>query len=429
MNLRYQIDDIPEFKDLILIGLQWFVVILPIIIIVSKILGLAFNMPYNEQIVYIEKICFIIALSLFSQVLFGHKLPMISGPATVLLAGILASKAYSYDSIYTSIIICGLFVSCLSLTRFMNQVLLIFTSNVVATVLILIAFVVLPSIIELIMTPFGYSDFINILFAILFIMLMFALEKNSKGIWKSSVILLSLIIGTTIYYLLTPSGVNMEKAFQMDLVGNFFKNMTLNLDFNVGLIVSFFICFIGLTINDMGSIQSVNTILNTQNQSKRLKRGVFITGIMNSVSGLFGVVGPVNFSLSPGIIAITSSASRYILLVTALLLFILSISPFLLALIGNIPSIIIGCIFFYVMCSQVASGLSVVFGQHHYSFRDGVVIGCSILTGTAISFMPLSNTGTIPDLINPIVTNGFVMGILICLIMEHLIYKKKDNLL
>ena len=56
VQFKHKLDDVPPFGEMLLLGLQWFTIVVPILIIVGKIVaGLHFADP-AEQIIYIQKI-------------------------------------------------------------------------------------------------------------------------------------------------------------------------------------------------------------------------------------------------------------------------------------------------------------------------------------------------------------------------------------
>lgn len=56
-------------------------------------------------------------------------------------------------------------------------------------------------------------------------------------------------------------------------------------------------------------------------------------------------------------------------------------------------------------------------------FDGGVVVGFSLMVALLLSFAPKEALNSIPALIRPIVGNGFVMGVITVLILEHLIFR------
>lgn len=424
MTLKYELNEIPPWRELILLGLQWLVITIPTIIIVGKVVaGLHFSDPL-EQTIYLQKLFFVTAITLLAQIYWGHGLPLIVGPASVLLVGIVASQGSSIDSIYSSIMVGGLVLAILSFTGLFVYLKALFTSRVVACTLILIAFTLTPMIINLITTTTeGGSGFSNIVFALVFIFSVFIANRFLTGIWKSTLIIWAILIGTLLFNFFFPAqiGENSMSSY----VSNFFRDFTIQISLEPGIIISFLICFLALAINDLGSIQSVSEMIQPDNQEKRITRGIILTGLGNIFSGFFGVIGSVNFSLSPGVIATTKCASKYTLVPMALGLLSLAFFPTVITFIGSIPAVVTGSILVYIMSSQIAAGLSIAFNEMgEFTFEHGLVMGLSLMLSIVISFLPSEVLNTFPTVFRPILGNGFVVGVVSVLIMEHLIFKR-----
>jgi xanthine/uracil permease len=210
------------------------------------------------------------------------------------------------------------------------------------------------------------------------------------------------------------------------LGGLFFDNLVTRWSFEGGVLVSFLLCFLALSINDLGSIQSMKEMLNPSHMPMRINRGITFTGLANIFAGFLGIVGPVNFSLSPGVITVTRSASRFTLIPASILLCLLSFSPLLISFLGNIPSAVIGGSLIYILYFQIAAGKNIAFrSREDLSLENTIVIGIPVLTGIIVAFLPKSFLHLLPISLRPIMGNGFVMGVVLVLILEHLISKKK----
>jgi len=176
----------------------------------------------------------------------------------------------------------------------------------------------------------------------------------------------------------------------------------------------------------LGSIQTMNELLKPSRPEGRINRGIFFTGLSNVLSGFLGVIGPVNFSLSPGVIAASGCASRITMIPTAVLLLLLSFSPIMIGFIATVPSVVIGAIMIYILASQIAAGLMTAFEAiHEFKLVDGLIIGLPLMLGTIIAFLPAAVLNDFPSILRPILGNGFVVGITAALVMEHLIFKEK----
>ena len=158
---------------------------------------------------------------------------------------------------------------------------------------------------------------------------------------------------------------------------------------DAGVLISFLCCYLALAINDLGSITSMGEILHPPDMESRVSRGIGITGGANILAGFLGVLGPVNFSLSPGVVMASGCASRFALLPAALVLMLIAFSPATLLVLTTIPGVVIGCVLLYILCAQVSAGMMVAFNSPGgFQFQDGLTLGLSLLLGTIIAFLP-----------------------------------------
>ena len=424
MNLNYGIDDRPKPTAQLIFGLQWLAVSVPAILIIGKVVADLYGGP---AIPYLQKLFLITALVLLVQLYLGHRLPLVVGPSTVLLIGILASLDAGFGAIKSSLLIGGLILAGVAAAGLFKHLERLFTPRVIAVVLMLIAFTLAPVILGLIIDGGGTAPPSHaFLFALAFTMILFILNGYLKGIWRSTLALWAIIIGSLAYVSvfgavpLPPEG-TAPLALPADVLAPLAVP-------DAGVLAAFLICFLALAINDLGSIRSVGGLLSADNMSGRVDRGVAVTGLGNALSGLAGVIGPVNFSLSPGIIAATRCASRFALVPAAVILALMAASPLSIGYLSSIPGPVIGVVLAFVMVSQISAGL--MLGQENSAvrtFEDGLIMGVPLLLGTIVSFLPSSVAAEFPATVRPLITNGFVVGIVAVLIMEHLVYRQRPG--
>jgi xanthine/uracil permease len=408
--------------QLLLFGLQWLAIAIPPLIIVTKIVAPLEPSPGHE-VVYLQKTAFLAGITILFQILFGHRLPLIAGPSTVLLIGVLASHGFGLGPVNCAIVLGGVILALVGLTGFFGHVQRLFTPRVVATVLLLIAFTLTPTILRLLTTADSTSSpLANLLFASALSVLLLAGNRYLKGIWRSALIIWSMAGGTALYFLFFPAAVESFDS-RLPLVSSFFSGLTTKFSFDLGVFVSFVVCFLGLSINDLGSIESIAELLKPQGIDKRINRGITLTGLANVLSGVLGIVGPVNFSLSPGIVLSTGCASRFALVPAAGLLSVLAFFPSLMRIIGSVPSVVIGTILLYILCFQVAAGLAVLFEAELFSLETGLVVGLPLLLANMTAFLPPEIVSTFPLVLRPVLGNGFVVGVVLLLILEHLVFR------
>jgi xanthine/uracil permease len=272
------------------------------------------------------------------------------------------------------------------------------------------------------MVPAGpVAPLASLLFAMVLLLALFIAYGRLGGLWRSTLIVWGLIAGTLAHAALF--GFQPMPKAPLPAVGGFLQRLVLQPVVDVGVLLAFLFCFLALAVNDLGSIQSIGAMLRPCDMPQRLRRGITLTGLANALSGFFGVLGPVNFSLSPGVVAATGCASRFTLLPAALALLGLSFSPAAIAFVGHLPDVVVGSILLYILTAQVAAGLDVLIQAEPFQFRHGLVLGLPLLLGTIVAFLPPEVVATFPTVLRPVLGNGFVVGTAAVLLLEHLILR------
>ena len=413
MKLKYNIDDRLPIGQMVLYAMQWFILA---VAVVATSVFVAQGTP-GEKLFYAQKLFAVMGITGLVQVLWGHRMPLVVGPAAVLLVGVLSSlgAGASVPAIYTSIALGGALVSLLTFGNMLRFVQRLFTPRIVIVILMLIAFT-LSTVIKGLVFPAGASEGVHLfglVFAVVGCVAMVVMNRTLKDVAKSLVIPIALVVGSVAYYLIFPMPESAESA--VSLRGLFLSDA----EVSASLVVAFVICYIALLINDIGSIESLGRMLNVDGMDSRLKRGVRITGVMNVVSGAMGVLGPVNYSMSPGVIASTGCASRWALVPATILLALCALCPDLIWVLLNIPNPVIGVILLFLMGTQLAAGFEMTHNTKSVqSFSDGLTIGLPIMVALLFQMMP---RGVVPSVIEPLVGNGFAMGVIVVIVMEHLI--------
>lgn len=418
MKLKYNIDDKLPVGQMFIYALQWFILSVAVI---STSVFVAQGSP-QERLFFAQKLFAVVGVAGVVQVLWGHRMPLVVGPASVLLVGVLSSLGAGapVGAIYTCIAIGGALIVLLSFGGMMDKVRRLFTPRIVVVILMLIAFTLAPVIKNLIFPD--RADAQQHLFGLIFTLVgsvgMVILNRKLTGVAKSLVVPIALIVGSVAYYALFPMQQGVETSGVIG--GKIFNDFS----FDWSLLIAFVICYIALLINDIGSIESLGVMLDAKDMGGRLKRGVRITGAMNIVAGSMGVLGPVNYSMSPGVIASTGCASRWALLPATLLLVLCSLFPDVILVLTSIPDQVIGVILLFLMGTQLSAGFEMAHSTNSIgSFSGAMTISLPIMLAMLFQLMP---RGIVPAVIEPLVGNGFAMGVIAVLVMEHVINRNKE---
>ena len=104
MELKYKLNDRPATGQLLLYSLQWFALA---IAVVTTSMFVSTGSP-AEKVFYAQKAFALMGTATIIQVLWGHRLPIVVGPASVLLVGIITALSSqgaepNTNKIYTAI--------------------------------------------------------------------------------------------------------------------------------------------------------------------------------------------------------------------------------------------------------------------------------------------------------------------------------------
>lgn len=419
MKLRYNVDDKLPAGQLALYSVQWFVLC---IAVVATSVFVAQGTP-EDKLFYAQKLFAVMGIAGLVQVIWGHKLPLVVGPAAVLLVGVLSSLGAGADSsaIYSSVAMGGVLVTLLSIGGLMRYVQRLFTPRIIVVILMLIAFTLTPTIANALVFSGGSEDerMFGLIFAVVGVVAMVVLNRTLRGVAKSLVIPIALVAGSVAYFILFDTPEHTGSAASLE--GMFIEEFT----FDWGLVVAFVICYIALIINDIGSMESLGAMLGIKDMDRRTKRGIRLTGIMNIVAGGMGVLGPVNYSMSPGVIASTGCASRYALIPATVILALCGLSPDVIWVLTAIPAPVIGVILLFLMGTQLAASFEMLQStQSARTFSDGLTMGLPLMVAMLFQLMP---KGIAPAVVEPLLGNGFAMGVITVIVMEHILNRSNST--
>ena len=432
MQFRYNVDDKPPMSEMVSTSIMWTIITLSFVVILGTMITALYPYSPAEITWYLQKLLFVTGIATIIQAFFGHRLPAVFGPSAILIVGATASADFVPEAFATALCISAVIGMLIPLTGIMPYISKLFTPRIITAILMLIPITLIPSITSMLFNgaePGSVTA--KIVFITLFILTIFYANAILRGFAKATLLLWALICGSIAYFLCF-AGFGEIAGSALDAASS--EGLTLCIEpvFVPGVIISILICYLALITNDIGSIQSISEIAQAKNASKRLKNGITITGLMNLISGACGVIGGVNYSISTGMILDTKNAARITLIPAGIIMIIIAFIPSLLTLFDAIPTLITGCLVIFMMTSQFSAALHLFLTIHtdkSYAFHTGIIIATGILVGTAITLMPTIILAEIPVEIRPIFGNGFLIGVVVIMVMEHIIYRtpKKDG--
>lgn len=420
----YDIDENPPFSLAVLYGIQWAFIMFPALIIAATLASGSLQQDGGGQIRFLQLTLLISGVFTAVQTLWGHRYPLLEGPATALLLAFVLSAPNGLPAVQGGMMIGGGLTVALVLSRQIKWVVTLFTPNVTGVVLILIALGLLPTLLRF-MTGQGDGrdggTTVNLTLSLLCVLLMAALSYRLKGIWKSLSVLIGMAVGSGAFLVMGHlSTKTVDLATWFSLPGTWVPSMP---GFHWPTVLAFVFAYVAVMVNSVGSLESVARITDQDRLETGLRRGILINGLAGVISGATGIVGSVSYSNSPGVILMHRVASRYTITYCGLIMVSAAFIPKLAAVLAMVPGPVVGAALCVAMGGQIGIGIAAL-EPAGLTSRDYFVIGIPLLMGTMAGFLPQDVTLALPDYLRAILSNSLVAGIILVLLLEHVLLRK-----
>jgi xanthine/uracil permease len=425
LEITYPLDKWPPPGASVVLGLQWLVILVPGILVLGEIVGLAWGLDAAARVAYMQRLLLMSGVVQAAQVLWGHRLPGLVGPSTVLLVGVLSTMASGPAQVYGAMALGGGLTALCGLSGLAARLGRLYTPPILASTLLLISVSLAPTMRNLLYDPntAGASLSGSFLFGLGLVLAMLCAQFRLKGLWSSAVILMGLVGGSLAYYLL---GLGSMPAWQAGAVAGLPRLLTPELSFHPGVIIAFCLCYLALISNELATLETVGHMIRAKGMGKRANRAVAVAGLGGLAAGLMGVLGPVTYSTSPAVLISSKSASRFTLLPAAAVLVLLALWPGGLALFSLVPAPVVGAVLVSLMAQSIFAALHVLMPDGgRPDWPAGVTVGTAMTVGIIVSFMPAEFKQAIHPYLRPVLANGFVLGLLVALVLEHVLLRRK----
>ncbi|MBU0517063.1 MAG: purine/pyrimidine permease, partial [Proteobacteria bacterium] len=350
-GLSYGLEDRPRAMATALFGLQWLVLFLPLVVITSALFTRDAGLGEAAAVGFYVKTLLVCGLAMIVQPLWGHRLPLVDGPAAVLLLTSLNLVGQGLDVVAGGMMVGGAVLFLTALCGGHRPLIRLFTPNVVAAVLLLIVVTITPLLTPLFMGRSGAPPGVDLFGLVLTPMeetfdawrtalggdpvsagvalglcvLMAMAGFRLRGVWKSLSLFLGVAFGLGVMAALgrvdwSPLA---DSAWLALPGGDLFSPVS----FRVSAALAFVVSYVALVINQVGSITAVEPVVKAKDIDRRTRRSLGLNGCFGALAGALGVIGPVSYSLSPGVIKVTGVGSRFPVAAAGVMCLIVALSP------------------------------------------------------------------------------------------------------
>jgi len=433
-NLLYNLESKPSTGQTLLYGLQWAIFIYSLNLLYPLVIGDLFGLSQVETAALLQRSTFLVGLGSLLQIVFGHRLPLIEGVAALWFSiFILFAQTASLLGLATSnllrelafgLILVGVIVFLLSYLGLLGWLQKLFTPIVTGCTLILICLQVSGSFIK---GMLGYEGSqINGRVALLSVglaaLVIFLSFKGNK-LAKSFSVLIGMVIGWVLYNLLglpikaSGQGAALEQLIYIPQLFPWGTPVATS-----SMVITAVVAAIVLISNQVASIAAMKDTVLDELPVDTGKRCGIINGLSNLLSGCFGGIGTTPLANSAGFVKLTGVGARMPFLIGSLIIMLIGVIWPLGQFFTMMPSSVAYAVAFVPYSQMIGIGLS-NFTSIELNQRNLLIIGLTLLTGVGLMFVPPTAYVNMPLILQTVISNGLLMGIILVLILEHLVFR------
>jgi len=436
MQLLYKLEDkVPRGKFLSY-SLQHVIMFLSSGVAITVVIGIAFQLSMPEISAMMQRAFFVAGLFTAIQGAAGHRYPIVDGPAglwasmLLLIAPTLRGHMTTVlTDLETGIMIGGALVVVVTALNLMPYIFKLFTPAVNGVLMMLMVLQISSSIIRG-MTGLwaegGYIDGASVVVFVFTIVVILVLNVRTKGFVKT----IAALIGAGAGWLFA---IPLGNAPTPENAGNYIFSLPKAFAFgpptwNPGLvIVCIFSSFVVLSMV-YASMTGMSEVVDRKIDDKGIKKGVMIHGLAATVAGILPVVPMIPYIAPIGLVVTTRVAARKPLVAGGLFMLLMGLVSPVGALFSAIP-IPVGYAVMTVM-------FAVIFKQGLYEvqkdaveFPDNIayVVGIAMIIGIGMMFLPFEAFLHLPGVLPYLLSNGLIDGIVVAIVLDRLLLKRKDK--
>lgn len=430
-NIIFDLKDRPPLRSTALYSVQWLVFTLANSAVIPLVLGTALGLDQAGIAGLAQRLLFFSAMASLLQVLFGHRLPIMEGPSgmwwgvfmtlSFLAPGMGKPLALLRTDLEAGLIVTGLVLVLVGASGLMSIILKLFTPAVTGSVLVLLGLQLSGTFVRGMLGLGSPGDKINlssVAVSVVVVLVVFWVTLKGRGFLRSVAVLVGILVGWLISVPLGLAGGGGWAVSEIISVPGIFAWGAPTLD--PGII---FTCvLIGMLVlsNLVASILAMEKTIGREFPGRVYSRGVVFTGLADIMAGVGSVVGFVPYSAGAGMVSLTGVASRLPFIVFTLAMMLLGLAPPVGVFLSSIPA----PVGYSVLLASFAQMFG--FGIKDYlrlklDTRDLFVVGVSILFGTGVMFLPAEAYSGIPVVARHILGNGFVAGMILVILLEHVV--------
>jgi len=414
-----------------LASLQWFIFLFANTIVVPVSVGTAFALDAPTIAELIRNSLVITGIACILQGTIGHRFPLMEGHSGLIWGLVLnlcsASSALGMSlteiggGIASGMMLAGAVVLLLSVFHLHKVMKKLFTPMVMSVFLFLLTFQLITIFFS---GMFKLADDGSVVWpetAFAFAVAVFVALIKIRGSQRVSNF--SILIGIAVGWLLHALLFETAQPVSADASASLFKISLFplgepNLNMSI-IVVTFVATFINLS-NTITAVQTAGHLYKEEVTPGRMKRSYMLNGVFSMLGGALGLVQLAPFASTIGFLQSTRIFDRRPFLIGGALMVGIGLVPALSGLLATMPVTVGNAVLLIAYFQLLGTSLNSIRG---FEFNSVTIhrLAVPVLVGVGVMFVDPSYYSGLPALIQPLLANGFIVGVLLSLALELLI--------
>lgn len=417
-------------------SIQWMFFIFVNVVVVPISIGAAFELSTGEIVSILRTSLVVTGAACILQGWIGHRYPLLEGPSGIIW-GVMLTLGASAPSlglslkevgggIATGMLLAGAVTILLALfgaVSFINKIFKPMVMNVFLMLLsIQLAIIFFDGMISV--ADDGTMNVTITLFSLVIVIFVAFLKIRGNSLISNFSLLIGIIVGWPIFKLLFPDAGSIASMTQGSGGLILFPLGTPNLQLSI-VIMTFIACLLNMS-NTFASIQAAAVLYKEAPERNRYRNSMLLTGGYSMIGSLFGLVAYAPFASSIGFLESTQIYEKKPYYWGGVMIIALGVVPGLAVMLAQLPITVGNAVLFVAYLQLFGTALKSV---RNYAFNSVTVhrFAAPVLLGVSIMMADPKLFTSLPSVIQPLVSNGFIIGVLLSIVLEHTIRWQEDS--
>jgi NCS2 family nucleobase:cation symporter-2 len=160
----------------------------------------------------------------------------------------------------------------------------------------------------------------------------------------------------------------------------------------------------------------VGAATNTKMRGKTLARGILCDGVGSAFAALMSSPPVSTFAQNVGVVSLTGVASRHVVALTGVMLFLAGLFPILGAVVVTIPQPVLGGAGLMMFAMIISAGVQLLSHVEHTK-RNGIIMAVAIGCGLAVTVRP-ELLSKLPAFVKEVFGSGITVGALVAVALN-----------